>query len=338
MFIRNFQGTYECPSTAETLKTIKKKHDESLRDYVKYFCNVRNVIPYIQDIDIINAFYDGVSDIKNVEEIAMKKHRTVADLLTVANICIKASEARARLLKSCGKGPVKKKQDDREVKTTDQGDHKDRGDRRYRQQQSSDQKEKRPFRCPDDAEKWCEIHRTSGHDVKECKTFLDCKKTPPPTAQVAQEPRQAEHRRANPANDDEQMGEINVIFRGSMSLASNTQGKKLEREMSLAQRIEPGRMMRCSGIDISFELENHPDTELPDRNLLFVVKLPIMRHKVAKILIDNGKSLNLITRKTFIKMGINLKHLTTYMIRFRGSSQGSCPLPSNASTWRCLVE
>jgi hypothetical protein len=30
VFIRNFQGTYERPSTTETLKTIKQKHDESL--------------------------------------------------------------------------------------------------------------------------------------------------------------------------------------------------------------------------------------------------------------------------------------------------------------------
>jgi hypothetical protein len=44
MFIGNFQGTYEYPSTAETLKTIKQKHDESLRDYVKCFCNARNDI------------------------------------------------------------------------------------------------------------------------------------------------------------------------------------------------------------------------------------------------------------------------------------------------------
>jgi hypothetical protein len=34
MFIENFQGTYEHPSTAETLKTIRQKHDESLRDYM----------------------------------------------------------------------------------------------------------------------------------------------------------------------------------------------------------------------------------------------------------------------------------------------------------------
>jgi hypothetical protein len=93
MFIRNFEGTYKCPSTAEILKIIKQKHDESLHDYVKHFCNTRNTIPYIQDIEIINAFCDGVNDIKTVEEIAMKKPKTVADLLVVADVCIEASEA-----------------------------------------------------------------------------------------------------------------------------------------------------------------------------------------------------------------------------------------------------
>jgi hypothetical protein len=96
MFIRNFQGTYECPSTAETLKTIKQKHNESLREYVKRFCNARNGIPYIQDIEIINAFRDDVSDLKTVEEIAVKKPKTVANLLTVADVCIEASEARCK--------------------------------------------------------------------------------------------------------------------------------------------------------------------------------------------------------------------------------------------------
>jgi hypothetical protein len=74
--------------------------------------------------------------------------------------------------------------------------------------------------------------------MEECKTFLDCKKMPLPIAPVAQEPHQGEHCRANPDNDD-QMGEINVIFRGSMSITSKTQGKKLEWEIILAQCIEP---------------------------------------------------------------------------------------------------
>jgi hypothetical protein len=109
------------------LKTIKQKHDESLQSYVKCFCNTKNAIPYIQDIEVINAFCDGVGDIKTVEEIAMKKPKMIADLLTIADVCIEAFEARARLLESRNKGPLRKKRhDDREINTADRGDHGNR--------------------------------------------------------------------------------------------------------------------------------------------------------------------------------------------------------------------
>jgi hypothetical protein len=123
-----------------------------------------------------------------VEVITMKKPKIVVDLLAVADVCIKASKAQARLLELCGKGPSKKKQGDREVNRTDRGDCKDHGDRGYRgnrQQESSNQKEKRHFHRPDDVKKLCEIHRTTGHDLEECKTFLDRKKMPPPATPVA---------------------------------------------------------------------------------------------------------------------------------------------------------
>jgi hypothetical protein len=118
------------------------------------------------------------------------------------------------------------------------------------------------------------------------------------------------------------MEEINVIFGGSMSIASKTQGKKLEREIILAQGIEPRRRMRWSDIDILFGPQDHPDTELSDRNLPFMVKLPFGQHKVAKTLIVNETSLNLIMRKTFIKMGPNLKDLTLVHDTFHGIIPG----------------
>jgi hypothetical protein len=128
------------------------------------------------------------------------------------------------------------------------------------------------------------------------------------------------------------MGEINVIFGGSMSITLKTQGKNLELEISLAQRIEPGRKMKWSDMDISFKPEDYPETELSERNLPFMVKLPIGWHKVAKTLIDNGASLNLIIRKTFIKMCLNLNDLTP------ASSHDSHPLPSSRLILRCVVE
>jgi hypothetical protein len=106
------------------------------------------------------------------------------------------------------------------------------------------------------------------------------------------------------------MGEIDVIFRGSMSIASKTQENKLEQKIILAQCIEPGRKMKWSEMDITFGPEDHPETKLSKMNLPFVVKLPIGQHKVVKTLINNGASLNLIMRKTFIEMALNLKDLT----------------------------
>jgi hypothetical protein len=49
-----------------------------------------------------------------------------------------------------------------------------------------------------------------------------------------------------------------------------------------------------------------------------MVKLLIMWHKVAKTLIDNGASSNIIMRKTFIEMGLNLADLTPIPDTFHG--------------------
>jgi hypothetical protein len=117
------------------------------------------------------------------------------------------------------------------------------------------------------------------------------------------------------------MAEINMIFGGSMSITSKTQGKKLQREINLAQHIEPGRRMKWFNDYITFRPEDHPVTELSERNLPLVVKIPIERHKVAKTLIGSGALLNLIMR-TFIEMGLNLSDLTPVHDTFHGVIQG----------------
>jgi hypothetical protein len=160
-----------------------------------------------------------------------------------------------------------------------------------------------------------------GHDLEECKTFVDQKKMPPPPAPTPQEPRQVDQCRAD-SDGDEKIGKINVIFGGSMSITSKTHGKKLQCEFSLAQRIELGRRMRWFNADISFRPEDHLDIELSDRNLPFVVKILIERHKVVKTLFDSEASLNLMMRKTFIEVGLNLAELTPVYDTFHGIISG----------------
>jgi hypothetical protein len=149
---------------------------------------------------------------------------------------------------------------------------------------------------------------------------------PPPAAPTPQDPHRGEHHRET-SDGDEDMAEINMIFRGSMSITSKTQGKKLQHEISLAQQIEPGRRMRWSDDYISFGPEDHPDTELSERNLLLIIKISIRRHKVAKTLIDNEASLNLLIRKTFIEMGLKLSDLTPVHDTFHGIIIGQASTP-----------
>jgi hypothetical protein len=86
--------------------------------------------------------------------------------------------------------------------------------------------------------------------------------------------------------------------------------------------------MRWFNDYISFGPEDHPDTELSERNQLFIVKILIGRHKVAKTLIDNGASLNLMMKKIFIEMGLNLSDLTPVHDTFHGiiTVQSSTPI------------
>jgi hypothetical protein len=85
--------------------------------------------------------------------------------------------------------------------------------------------------------------------------------------------------------------------------------------------------MRWSDVDISFGPEDHPITELSDRNLPFVIKIPIGRHRVAKTMINNGASLNLLMRRTFVKMGLSLADLAPVQDTFHGIIPGQSSMP-----------
>jgi hypothetical protein len=85
--------------------------------------------------------------------------------------------------------------------------------------------------------------------------------------------------------------------------------------------------MRWSDVDISFGPEDHPIMELSERNLPFVVKIPIGRHRVAKTMIDCGASLNLLMRRTFIEMDLSLADLTPVEDTFHRIILGQSYMP-----------
>jgi hypothetical protein len=61
--------------------------------------------------------------------------------------------------------------------------------------------------------------------------------------------------------------------------------------------------------------------------LPLVIKILIGRHKVAKTLIDSRASMNLIMRRTFIEIGLNLSDLTLILDKFHGVILGQASTP-----------
>jgi hypothetical protein len=85
--------------------------------------------------------------------------------------------------------------------------------------------------------------------------------------------------------------------------------------------------MKWSDDYITFRPKDHPVTELSEGNLSLIVKILIGRYKMAKTLIDIRASLNLIMRRTFIEMGLNLSDLTPIHDTFHGVIPGQASTP-----------
>jgi hypothetical protein len=73
--------------------------------------------------------------------------------------------------------------------------------------------------------------------------------------------------------------------------------------------VEAMDQMKWSETPITFKPKDHPTTELSNRNLCFVVKILISKHKVVKTLIDNGSALNLIMRYIYLEMKLPMASL-----------------------------
>jgi hypothetical protein len=110
------------------------------------------------------------------------------------------------------------------------------------------------FRHSADAKKWCEIHHTSGHDLEECRTYLDRKKKE--DEPMAPEPRRGDQRGPTPTTTNSSMKSMSSSWAACQS-PPRLKEKKLKRKINLAHQIMPGRRMKWSDTNISFRLEDH---------------------------------------------------------------------------------
>jgi hypothetical protein len=79
IFIDNFQGAIARAGTRHDLVQCKQERNELLRSYIHCFFDVRTTIANISE-DIINCFYNGITDPSIYRDFGRNRPKTVAGL------------------------------------------------------------------------------------------------------------------------------------------------------------------------------------------------------------------------------------------------------------------
>jgi hypothetical protein len=80
VFIDNFQGAIARAGTHHDLAQCKQEHNELLRSYTRRFFDVRATIANISKEDIIDCFYNGITDPGIYRDFRQNRPKTVAGL------------------------------------------------------------------------------------------------------------------------------------------------------------------------------------------------------------------------------------------------------------------
>jgi hypothetical protein len=98
------------------LANVVQKKGESLREFIKRFCNKRNLIPEVDDKSIIMFFKKGLSDSSLIRKLAMKY--TLVEEVTL-NTREHKKESGHMDQPSLSKGHDKKRKADHSVNTVE---------------------------------------------------------------------------------------------------------------------------------------------------------------------------------------------------------------------------
>jgi hypothetical protein len=80
VFIDNFQGAIARAGTHHDLAQCKQEHNELLRSYTHSFFDVRTTIASISEDDIIDCFYNSITDPGIYRDFGRNRPKTVAGL------------------------------------------------------------------------------------------------------------------------------------------------------------------------------------------------------------------------------------------------------------------
>jgi hypothetical protein len=113
VFIDNFQGAVTRTGTHHDLAQCKQERNEHLRSYTRRFFDVRATIANISEEDIIDCFYNGITDPGIYRDFGRNRPKTVAGLRDMMHGWSKQEEKMREQFPRCNDSNLRRPNDNR---------------------------------------------------------------------------------------------------------------------------------------------------------------------------------------------------------------------------------
>jgi hypothetical protein len=314
VFIDNFQGAIARVGTRHNLAQCKQECNKLLRSYTRCFFDIRATITNISEDDIIDCFYNGITDLGIYRDFGRNRPKTVAGLRDMMHDWFEQEEKMWEWFPRRQDSNLRHPNDNRNDKS--QRDYS--GPPRKRRPDDLIATVERPS-CGKKSmtqeefekllQKKCPWHPGANHAAIDCyhlrRTFNNSgggKKNKKPVDKEPEDDNQEDQGRNVKFQDASKT--MKVIFGGEGDFGSRRDQKLLLREIMSIELAVP-RPLRWSEVPLSFSRDNQwMSFSEPGKFPLFLDPV-VAEVRLTKVLINGGSALNLIFDSTLWKMGLD---------------------------------
>jgi hypothetical protein len=314
VFNDNFQGAIAHVGTRHDLAQCKQERNELLRSYTHHFFDVRATIANISEEDIIDCFYNGITNPGIYRDFGRNGPKTVVGLHDMVHDWFEQEEKMRERFPRHQDSTLRHPNDNRNDKS--QRDYSGSSRKRKlddlitavdcpsRGKKSTMQEEFKKL-----LQKKCPWHPDANHAAIDYyhlrRTFSNSgggKKNKKPMDKEPEDDDQEDQGRNAKFQDASKT--VNIIFGGDGDFSSRQEQKLLLRKIMSVEPAAP-RPLRWSKVPISF---SHDDqwTSFSEPGKFPLVLDPVVAEvRLTKVLINGGSGLNLIFASTLRKMGLD---------------------------------
>jgi hypothetical protein len=315
VFIDNFQGAITHAGTHHDLAQCKQERNKFLQSHTRRFFNVHATITNISEEDIIDCFYNGITDPGIYRDFGQNRSKTFAGLHDMMHDWSEQEEKMRERFPRRNDSNLRRPNDNRNDKS--QRDYSGPSqkrkpddliaavDRPSRGKKTTTQEEFEKL-----LQKKCPWHPGAKHAAIDCyhlrRTFSNPgggKKNKKPVDKEPEVDDQGD--KSHNAKFQDASKTINIIFGGDGDFGSRREQKLLLREIMSVEPAAP-RPLRWSVVPILFSRDDQW-TSFSELGKFPLVLDPVVAEvRLTKVLIDGGSGLNLIFASSLRKMGLDL--------------------------------